>query len=728
MKVRRREALGENVVHPQAKPSHPSPLLVLCHSLLFFLLLIAPSTTSAQDAVKPVAAYQSHFTSLNDKTLYIRGGRPDGSVQQSTRQFFALDLTPLLSNSIKLSWKQLNPVGPNTDFKEQMPMAVTPDNQEVTYFGADGNMSVWSKTSNSWGNASPICPSPATVTPTMSSTRGGGQSAAMDPATGRVYIPHGANNGTQMLTYMQGACAGENMPANTTGKYSAWNEAKGALYMLATMAGATETYMWAFNPSSKVWSPIPMQGELMPLFNGSCMVSTGNKLIVFGGTSKDAGMNSDIFILDTNTNLWSKGSKPSSIRQGMACATGGDYFVVWSGNDNGYVDGKPQASTLFYNIKTNKWIDENSIPSDSGNNPGTSNDSASKSSGMSAFTIGKIIAGVVVIAVIVWFLIHRHRRRKQLVANNNRSDSQNALKLHSTAFPTDASNAPFAPKAQMDVPVAAYAAYAPRPFTSSQNLTTLDQQQYHIVAEHLPATPAIPTSATIGRSVSTYGYKAPPNQSPIPQKARPLPPVALSPRPSPPGKQLYNAPQPQDLVERQPQPQSKKSQDIAPSSPLQQSSSPLSQESVNLQQPQRQQRSNNPQYTPPPLPSQQQTSSQRSQDNFVVPQQQGLPQSPTLARSPQDLPPPPRNPQDIPPPARSPQNLPPLPRSAQDLPLPPRNPEDRGQEYDQVRGSGASANPLEQLAQVQARHEQALERIRQEHQAELERMRRVWQE
>src|SRR5690242_8887208 len=48
-------------------------------------------------------------------------------------------------------------------------------------------------------------------------------------------------------------------------------------------------------------------------------------------------MNSDIFILDTNTNLWSKGNKPSSIRQGMACATGGDYFVVWSGNDNGNI-------------------------------------------------------------------------------------------------------------------------------------------------------------------------------------------------------------------------------------------------------------------------------------------------------------------------------------------------------------------------------------------------------
>ncbi|KAF9144254.1 hypothetical protein BGX30_013432 [Mortierella sp. GBA39] len=232
-------------------------------------------------------------------------------------------------------------------------------------------------------------------------------------------------------------------------------------------------------------------------------------------------MNNDIFILDTDTNLWSKGAKPSRIRQGMACATGGDYFVVWSGKDNGYVDGRPLADTLFYNIRTNKWVDENSTPSDSGNNPSTpsnnpstSNDSASKSSGISAFTIGQIIAGVVVVVFIVGFLIFRHRRRKQMVANNNRSDSQDALKLHSMAFRPDASNASFASKAQMDVPVAVYATYAPRPFTSPQFPTTHDQQQYHTMAEHLPATPttpttpatpAIPATATLGRSVSTHG-------------------------------------------------------------------------------------------------------------------------------------------------------------------------------------------------------------------------------
>lgn len=58
---------------------------------------------------------------------------------------------------------------------------------------------------------------------------------------------------------------------------------------------------------------------------------------MFGGTSNNADMNSDIFILDTNTNLWSKGDEPPKIRQGMTCATGGDYFVVWSGKNYGNV-------------------------------------------------------------------------------------------------------------------------------------------------------------------------------------------------------------------------------------------------------------------------------------------------------------------------------------------------------------------------------------------------------
>lgn len=295
-------------------------------------------------------------------------------------------------------------------------MSVSSDNQEVTYFGADGNMSVWNKVSNSWGNASPICPSPATVTPTMSSTRGGGQSAVKDPVTGKVYIPHGANNGTQMLTYVQGTCSGESMPANANGKYSAWNEAKGALYMLGTMAGATETSMWTFTPTSRAWSSIvscnfcsflsslalvgilqvvltttylhyicyrvayarrtnalvqrQLHGFLYDFFSPrQCQKKkiaalhyfsrsyltfrfvppysflAGDKLIVFGGFTENAQMNKDIFILDTNTNLWSKGDLPSKIRQGMACATGGDYFVVWSGNNNGT---SPSLFFLFF--------------------------------------------------------------------------------------------------------------------------------------------------------------------------------------------------------------------------------------------------------------------------------------------------------------------------------------------------------------------------------------------
>ncbi|KAG0281519.1 hypothetical protein BGZ95_002761 [Linnemannia exigua] len=118
----------------------------------------------------------------------------------------------------------------------------------------------------------PICPITSTVAAAIPSTQGG-RFALTDPSTGVMYVPYGAENGTQMLVYNNGICSGSTMPANTVGLYSAWNQAKGAIYML-----------------------------------GTTVTTTGSKVLVFGGHSGTNPVSGNIYVFDTVTNIWKKGA------------------------------------------------------------------------------------------------------------------------------------------------------------------------------------------------------------------------------------------------------------------------------------------------------------------------------------------------------------------------------------------------------------------------------------
>ncbi|KAF9904161.1 hypothetical protein EC991_002996 [Linnemannia zychae] len=419
-------------------------------SAFTFSQLAAAQQQPPPDAPSPVSHAQ--YTFLEGKTLFIRGGQPDQTATSSVEQFFSLDLSPLLNNSIDLLWHRRNPTGPLVDFREQLPLALSNDLKTVTYFGINNQRMTWANLDDSWRPETDfICQITSIVTSAIPSTQGG-RMALTDPSTGAVYVPYGAENGTQMLVYNNGVCSGSAMPADSAGLYSTWNQANDAIYLLGTSSTTSNpavSVLWQFTVATASWTTINSQGNPASLLTGSCMASAGSKVLVFGGNSRTNLVSGSMYVFDTTVNTWKQGATSTKTRTQMTCATGGDFFLAWGGNDGKATLG----DMLFYNIKTDKWVDPSSFAGGGASNSGStapigsspgsvgaSNSNTSPSKSNTAM-IGGIAAGVIVIIVIAGFIILRRRSSDEEEAEPEGRNPQSDINLGSLTFP-DKSDAP----------------------------------------------------------------------------------------------------------------------------------------------------------------------------------------------------------------------------------------------------------------------------------------------
>ncbi|KAF9083077.1 hypothetical protein BGX23_011789, partial [Mortierella sp. AD031] len=168
---------------------------------------------------------------------------------------------------------------------------------------------------------------------------------------------------------------------------------------------------------------IPVQGDSPALFTRYCMVSAlnGQKLLVFGGSQQDQ-VNRNIAIFDTVTNTWSHGTPSPDARQDMACASAGDYFLLWGGSNTPTGVNTP-GDILFYNIKANNWTNQADIAPPVSTTTSTATGSASSApstgtpdsvtpaSKSNAAAIGGGIAGLLLIVIILGFFLVRRRRQ-----------------------------------------------------------------------------------------------------------------------------------------------------------------------------------------------------------------------------------------------------------------------------------------------------------------------------
>ncbi|KAG0200731.1 hypothetical protein BGX33_010816 [Mortierella sp. NVP41] len=383
------------------------------------LLLIAP--TAAQNAPTPVT--QLEYTSISDRTLFVRGGVAG---LQPVVQFFSLDLTSLVTGTGKPTWKSLSTTHPSkTDYSSQYGMSVTSDNTTLLYISNESLITRYDIDANTWS------PPQNTTNPyDPHSTFSSGIRAVTDPSSGLVYIP-GTARPDDVYVYNPASTESELRPRlpyadNSTLEYNlAWNRLRGNM-MLFGRLNSTIPVLWQMTTT---------QG--------------GRKMVVFGGRMGTQSPVGDLHFLDLTTTpyTWSNDVTAIRGRAGMACASAGDYFVAWGGSDN---TTELPSDILYYNLATKQWVPQDLINEPSFTGTGaprpTTTNTGSPNNGMPKSTVAALgggIAAVVAIGSIAVFLIlrrRRHRRRPNVPAAAGSGDFSEGQKELYTADGKDYSD------------------------------------------------------------------------------------------------------------------------------------------------------------------------------------------------------------------------------------------------------------------------------------------------
>ncbi|KAI1319154.1 hypothetical protein EDD11_004797 [Mortierella claussenii] len=309
----------------------------------------AQAPPSPQD-FQPTVTASSLNAFVEGQGLYILGGAYD--LKYAVGQAYMIDLS--------VSWKASTPVvkqladGP---VAYSMPSALTADSQGW-YTMVNGTGYLYDIKTGTWGTSLPASNDASQVF---------GLQATTDPDTGIIYIPNGhidsTTGMTSMLTVDLANKKLDTVPMlpqlNTSRLYStAWSASRKSLLLISNSADS----MYSYNPTGG-WTHLTPTGDVPSPRVSSCLVpiNKGTKMILFGGYaySEQASTN-DIYILDTDTMVWSRGPDvdSESRRDSTACAVSGDYFVAWGGINSGQVENKMTTnSAIVFNIKDNSWSD-----------------------------------------------------------------------------------------------------------------------------------------------------------------------------------------------------------------------------------------------------------------------------------------------------------------------------------------------------------------------------------
>ncbi|KAF9184847.1 acyl-CoA-binding domain-containing protein 4 [Haplosporangium sp. Z 767] len=307
-------------------------------------------------------------------------------------------------------------------------MVASPDKQTLISL-AQRNISTYSFASNTWTG-----PSPFDFLYT-------GITAAADPVTGLVYLPHVFEEGPNMRVFQPADntwTVAPKPPLDVDGCSLIWSTARKRL-LLYSKASTPYPHLLEFDPTKALWTSLKTIGDQPGAVSNHCMTSAykGTKMVLFGGV-KDGKTSGSIYILDVQTLSWKKGADidTSQARNSMACTAAGDSFVAFGG---GTMNKQPGfKDMLIYNLKTDKWTDQfylNTPPpapnatttiapstTESGTTPTASTLPDEKPSGGSN---GGVIGGAVVTTIIVpiiLVLVYRRYKSRHDGKEQSRSD------------------------------------------------------------------------------------------------------------------------------------------------------------------------------------------------------------------------------------------------------------------------------------------------------------------
>ncbi|KAK5801779.1 hypothetical protein F5H01DRAFT_354645 [Linnemannia elongata] len=398
-----------------------SPSLVRLFLIAVATSAILPNPALAQTPV-PVCCMATAIS--DDSYLYIQGGfTTTATLRTAVPQFVALDLAVEIWSTSSPPWKWLPSIGgtpPPTSTWHSM--AVSKDR---------GNFFIWDPfQTNAWWTY--YIPLNVTMQP--------GIRSGVDMNTGNVFIPGGADNGTQMIMNTPGNSSvpltlmpTTILPAPVVRVSFVWSTYRNSFlhYGGQSIAGNI------FNPNliefslTAGWQPVnttePSPGDV----SGHCMVSAynGTKMIVFGGAGLNGVTNADIHILDMPTREWTLGESANAThaRRNMACATSGDGFVAWGGESGlENKDGTP----IVYDIRNNQWTNlfrrNTTLPFPVPTEPSTPISTVATTN---FAAIGGGVAGAVLVAATIGFFFYRRRRRTKADNSNSKDDDGVSLSL-----------------------------------------------------------------------------------------------------------------------------------------------------------------------------------------------------------------------------------------------------------------------------------------------------------
>ncbi|KAF9144705.1 hypothetical protein BGX30_011726 [Mortierella sp. GBA39] len=380
-------------------------------------------------------------TAISDGSyLYIQGGFTSvATLRTAVPQFFALDLVVETWPTSTPPWTWPPNIGDMTPpASNGHSMAVSKDRGNLFMWDPFQPAAWWTYNIGSRYWSSYNIPRNVTIQP--------GIRNGVDMNTGNVFIPGGADNGTQMIMNTPGDSAVPLTPMPTTilpapvvQASFVWSTYRNSFlhYGGQSIAGnIANPNLIEFSPTTG-WQALTTTGPSPGDVSGHCMVSgklhhikaycsyKGTKMIVFGGAGLNGVTNADIHILDLPTREWTLGMSANAThaRRNMACATSGDSFVAWGGESALAIK---DVTPIVYDMRNNQWTSlfrrNTTLPVPTG--PYTPISTVTPPTSSEPTTnIAAIEGGVaaVLIAAIVGFFLYRQRRLTK--ANNSNSSS-----------------------------------------------------------------------------------------------------------------------------------------------------------------------------------------------------------------------------------------------------------------------------------------------------------------
>ncbi|KAH7051421.1 hypothetical protein BKA57DRAFT_457172 [Linnemannia elongata] len=391
-----------------------------------FLIAVATSVILSNPALAqtPVPVCCMATAISDDSYLYIQGGfTSTATLRTAVPQFVALDLSVEVWSTSSPPWKWPLSLGTTPPTSTWHSMAVSKDRGYLFIWDPFQPNAWWTYIIGARYWSSFNIPLNVTMQP--------GIRSGVDMNTGIVFIPGGADNGTQMIMNTPGNSSvpltlmpTTILPTPVVRASFVWSTYRNSFlhYGGQSIAGnISNPNLIEFSPTTG-WQAVNTTGPSPGDVSGHCMVSaySGTKMIVFGGAGLNGVTNAAIHILDLPTREWTLGESANAThaRRNMACATSGDSFVAWGGESG--LENK-DSTPIVYDIRNNQWTNvfrrNTTLPVPT--EPSTPIITVATTD---FAAIGGGVAGAVLVAATVGFFIYR-RRRPTKASNSNSKDN-----------------------------------------------------------------------------------------------------------------------------------------------------------------------------------------------------------------------------------------------------------------------------------------------------------------